>query len=50
MEISGSPTEKAILSWAYKVYQMFAYYGPSLTYVSSVCENIFKESYCCSWG
>ena len=34
MEISGSPTEKAILSWAYKVSQMFIYSGPSLTYFS----------------
>ena len=40
MEISGSPTEKAILSWAYKVYQMFAY---SLTYISYVCAYIYLK-------
>ena len=47
MEISGSPTEKAILSWAYKVSHVCLLFD---IYFLCMCIYIFKESYRYSWG
>lgn len=50
MEISGSPTEKAILSWAYKVSNVCLLLSIFDIFFLCIC-NILKEAVvCCSWG